>query len=338
MPAAPTLSVLLPFRDVEPTLDEAIGSVLAEREIPIELVAIDDGSRDGSRAIAEQHAAHDPRVRVITGPARGIALALRAGLEACRAPLVARMDGDDVSLPGRFGAQCALLASRPSLAVVGTRVEAFASEGELGAGLARYVAWQNALLSPEDHAREVFVEAPLCHPSVVMRRDALDAIGGYRDGDFPEDYDLWLRFALAGHAMAKTEHVGLRWRHRAGRLTFASPRYTVDRIRAIKAEHLATRIGREASRALVVWGAGPFGRRLARALEAHSIRTSAFIDIDPDKIGRVARGAPIVDETALDPTRHFVVFAVGSPGARDLVRAALGARRFVEGQDFVCAA
>ncbi len=338
MPAAPTLSVVLPFRDVEATLDEAMRSVLAEREIPIELVAIDDGSRDGSRALAEDHARRDARVRVIATPARGIALALRTGIEACQASLVARMDGDDVSLPGRFAAQCALLDARPELAVVGTRVEAFATEGEVGAGLARYVGWQNALLTAEDHAREIFVEAPLCHPSVVMRREALDAIGGYRDGDFPEDYDLWLRLALAGRPMAKTDQLGLRWRHRAGRSTFASARYAVDRIRAIKAEHLATRLRREAPRSRVIWGAGPFGRRLARALEVHDVRAVSFIDIDPRKIGRVARGAPINDAASLDPAQHFVVFAVGSPGARELVREALAQRGFVEGRDFVCAA
>ncbi len=332
----PEVSVVLPFRDVEASLAEALESVLAEHTVELELVAIDDGSHDGSSAIAAAAAARDRRVRVLPGPRRGIAQALAVGLAAARAPFVARMDGDDVSLPGRLPAQLARMRAEPALAVLGTRVDPFPDDA-VGDGLRRYVGWQNALVTPEDHAREVFVEAPLCHPSTMLRVEALRAIGGYRDGAFPEDYDLWLRLALAGHAMAKLERVGLRWRHRAGRLTFTDPRYSTENIRALKAQHLAGRLERE-PRAVVIWGAGPFGRRLARALEPHGTVVARFVDVDPRKIGRRARGAPITDAAGLDPAHHFVVFAVGSAGARALVRAALDTLGFVEGRDFLCAA
>lgn len=331
----PEVSVVLPFRDVEATLGESLESVLAERDVAIEVLAIDDGSRDGSADIATGIAARDARLRLLRTPGTGIVAALTLGVAESHAPLIARMDGDDVSLPGRLAAQRARMDSEP-LAVIGARVEAFPTELVEG-GLRRYVDWQNALLTPEDHAREVFIEAPLCHPSTMLRRDALAAIGGYREGLFPEDYDLWLRFALAGHAMAKIDGLGLRWRHRAGRLTFTDPRYAPERIRALKAEHLATRL-RSETRSVAMWGAGPFGRRLARALEPHGVRIARFVDIDVAKIGRVARGAPITSEDGLDPQKHFVVFAVGSLGARALVRDALARLHFVEGRDFLCAA
>jgi NADH/NAD ratio-sensing transcriptional regulator Rex len=97
------------------------------------------------------------------------------------------------------------------------------------------------------------------------------------------------------------------------------------------------RLSRE-TRHIAVWGAGPFGRRLARAMEPHGVRVARFVDIDPDKIGRTARGAPITAHHTLDPSEHFVVFAVGSLGARALVRDALAQLHFVEGRDFLCAA
>lgn len=336
MAASPEISVVLPFRDVEATLAEALESVLAEREVAVEVLAIDDGSRDGSRAIASEIARRDARVRLLDAHGAGLVAALGAGLGAAHGPLIARMDGDDVSLPGRLAAQRAAMHEAPTLAALGTRVEPFPAD-VVEDGLRRYVDWQNTLLTPDDHAREVFIEAPLCHPSTMLRRDALDRVGGYRDGPFPEDYDLWLRLALAGEPMAKLERLGLRWRHRAGRLTFSDPRYSIENIRALKATHLATRLARE-SRALVIWGAGPFGRRLARALEPHGVRASRFVDIDEAKIGRIARGAPITSAAELDPEKHFVVFAVGSLGARALVRDALATARFVEGRDFLCAA
>jgi hypothetical protein len=331
--APPDVSVVLPFRDVESTLGEALDGVLAERDVAIEVLAVDDGSRDGSRTVVEARARHDPRLRLLASGGRGIVAALAHGLAEARAPLVARMDGDDVSLPGRLAAQRARMLAEP-IAALGTCVDVIGPAEE---GLRRYVAWQNALLTPEDHAREIFVEAPLCHPSTMLRRDVLLAIGGYRDGPFPEDYDLWLRLVGAGHRLAKLDRALLGWRHRSGRLTFADARYSEDAIRALKAEHLALHLRRE-TRALVIWGAGPFGRRLARALEPHGVRATRFVDIDPRKIGRTARGAPIVAHDALDPSHHFVVFAVGALGARALVREALAALGFVEGRDFLCAA
>ena len=228
-------------------------------------------------------------------------------------------------------------AASPSVAAVGTRVEAFATDGDVGYGMRRYVAWQNGLVTPDDHARQLFVESPLCHPSVVLRRRALDLVGGFRDGPFPEDYDLWLRLDAAGFGLAKVPEVLLRWRHRAGRATFGDARYGLDRFFGTKAAFLAPKLAR-LGRPVAVWGAGKTGKRTARALEAHGVRASLFVDIDPRKLGGVARRAPIDDPAAVLRGRHSVVVAVGAEGARDVVRARLDARGFVEGADYFCAA
>lgn len=326
----PDVSVLLPFRDVEATLEDALRSVLDETGPRIEVLAIDDGSTDGSGAIA----AIDPRVRVVRGEGRGIALALELGRSLARAPLIARMDGDDVSLPGRLAAQAAALEREPGLAVVGGRVEAFGDA--VAEGLTRYVAWQNALLSPAEHLRDRFVEATLCHPSTMLRASALEAVGGWQGGAFAEDWDLWLRLHAAGFGLAKVERVVLRWRHRAGRATFTDPRYGEEAHRALRARHLAP-VLHAAARPLAMWGAGPVARRLARALEPHGVRFERFVEIDPRRIGGVCRGAAIVAPDGLPPG-DFVVVAVGARGARAEIRAHLVGRGRVELEDFVCAA
>lgn len=336
MTPRPDVSVVLPYRDVRTTLEEAASSVLHDRDVPIELLLVDDGSTDESARIAAALAAEDRRVRLLSTNGSGLVSALNLGLHEARAELIARMDGDDVSLPGRFAAQLEAMRAEPELAALGTRIEAFPREVVEG-GLARYVAWQNGLLLAHDHALQIFVEAPLCHPSVMMRRDVVLGLGSYRQGAFPEDYDLWLRLAAAGHPMRKLPEVFLRWRQRAGRLTFTDPRYSMDNIRALRAEHLAARLSSEA-RTLVLWGAGQTGRRLARAIEPRGIRFSRFVDIDPDKIGRVARGAPITSMEGLSAEEHFVVIGVGAAGARELVAAELRRQGFVEGRDFLAAA
>ena len=342
---ASRISVLLPFRDAAATLAEAMASVLDDLDADDELLAIDDGSSDGSADVARAIAARDTRVVLLASggsaaQAAGIAGALNRGIAAAQGALLGRMDGDDVSLRGRFAAQRALLASDASLGAVGVQVEAFPAPA---GGMQRYLAWQNALLTPADHARAIFVEAPLCHPTALIRRVALAHVGGFREVAWPQDYDLWLRLDAAGFGLAKVPRVLFRWRIHASSVTWTNPKNAAARFLEARAWFLAQRLralGRATSYA--VWGAGQTGRRLVRALEQHDLRPLAFLDIDPAKIGRRARDVVIVpaSEGIARATSGdwLLVVAVGEAGARDLVRARLGAAGLVEGTAFVCAA
>ncbi|HEY8432148.1 MAG TPA: glycosyltransferase [Sandaracinaceae bacterium] len=325
------VSVILPYRDAQDTLREALASVLAQEGVALEVLAIDDGSRDASTDIVRDLSARDARVVPLRTGGEGLVAALELGRARAKGAWIARMDADDIALPGRLAVQLDALRAMPRAGAIGTRVEPF---GEVGEGMRRYVEWQNSLVTPEDHARDLFVEAPLCHPSVMLRREALDEVGGFRDVGWAEDYDLWLRLDAAGWQLAKVPAVLLRWRRRASSATFTDPRYSAEAMRRARAAFLAPRLG---GRTVAIWGAGPTGRRLARELERHGVRASFFVDIDPRKIGRTARGAPVLGAGALVPGAHFVVVAVGAPGARELVRAELRRRGFVEGEQFVCA-
>ena len=331
----PLVSVLLPYRDVAPTIEAALRSMLDQSIASLEVLAVDDGSRDDGpgrvRAIAER----DGRVRCLAGGGRGIATALGTALRAAKGRYLARMDGDDVSLEHRLERQLEAMEKDIGLGCVGVQVEGFPRQA-VGEGMRRYIDWQNGLITPEDHARELFVEAPLCHPSVLLRRDALEDAGGWRDVPWPEDYDLWLRLDARGWGLAKVPEVLFRWRHREGRATFQDARYGLDRFREVKAEHLARRI-LATRKPFAMWGAGPTGKRTARSLEAHGLRPCWFIDIDPRKVGRTARGAPIIEAASVLPGGPFVVVAVGARGARELIRHELAARGFDEGVDYLFA-
>jgi glycosyltransferase involved in cell wall biosynthesis len=313
----------MPFRNAAATIEEAGASVLADMDGDDELVAIDDHSTDGGR----DRLPRDRRIVVLTNTGKGIVSALSAGIAASRGELLTRMDADDVSLPGRLAASRALLDRDLSLGVAATCIETIKGEG-----LAAYVSWQNATVSKEEHSNAIFVESPICHPAATIRRAALEAVGGYHDPVWPEDWDLWLRLVERAFGIAKVPEVLFRWRRHDAALTVTDPRYSEERMRECRAHYLARRLE---DRPFAIWGAGQTGRRLARALEGHAIRPRVFVDIDPKK--HKARELDVIRPEALDRDL-FVVVAVGAPGARDIVRGRLLAAGRREGIDFLCAA
>jgi glycosyltransferase involved in cell wall biosynthesis len=186
------LTVLLPVRDGEAYLDEAINSIRRQSFTDFELLVVDDGSGDRSAAIAARHAAEDPRVRLLDSPGDGLVAALNFGIAEAGADLVARMDADDIALPARFERQMARLAGEPDLLVLGTATTRIDAHGNrLGVAMPP--------LDPADVERVLERVNPIAHPTVIMRRRAVEAAGGYRPAYLrAEDYDLWLRLAERG--------------------------------------------------------------------------------------------------------------------------------------------
>jgi len=334
----PRVSALLPVRNAAETLPECLASLAAQTLADHEVLAVDDHSTDGSRAILEAAARADPRLRLLDNPGRGLVAALNAAAEAARARLVARMDADDVSHPDRLAAQAARLDDDPGLDVLGTRVRLFGGAA-LNEGMRAYVEWLNALLDHDAMARDLYVESPLAHPSVMMRASLLTGLGGYRDFDGPEDYDLWLRAHAAGARFAKLPEVLLDWRDAPGRLSRTDPRYASPRFRDVKIRALERGPLSRRPRA-VVWGAGPVGKGWSKALAARGHEVAAFVEVHPGRLGQRIHGRPVVPvdaATALgDDLLHLA--AVGQPGAREEIRrhaARIGLR---DGHDLIAVA
>ncbi len=334
---SPRVSVLLPVRDASRTLDECLASLGAQTLSDHEVIAVDDHSTDGSRARLDRAAREDERVRVLDNPGRGLVAALNAGAAAARAPLVARMDADDVCRPDRLRAQAARLDAESDLAVLGTRVR-LAGEVRANAGMRAYVDWLNALVDHDAIVRDLYVESPLAHPTVMLRARLLARLGGYRAFEGPEDYDLWLRAHAAGARFAKLPEVLLDWRDGPDRLSRTDPRYAPERFRDVKLAALeAGPLLRHP--AAVVWGAGPVGKGWSRALAARGHRVAAFVEVHPRRLGQRIHGVPVVPvEAAVSAPDLLHLAAVGRPGARAEIRrlaARLGLR---DGDDLIAVA
>lgn len=337
----PAVSVLMPCFNAAKTLDEALLSLEAQTLQDFEIVAVDDGSTDKTGCILRRWSERDPRLRVITTNHGGIIAALNIGLQSCRAEMIARMDTDDRCLPRRLEQQYEYLQAHPQVDLVSCRVQGF-PPGQVRQGFEIYLQWLNGLLSDEDIRREIFVESPLPHPSVMVRKEILERAGGYQEHGWPEDYDLWLRLYLQGARFAKLPQVLLEWREHPARLTRTDSRYSLENFIRAKAHYLA--LGPLSGRdAVLIWGAGMVGRRLGKQLQRLAAPLVAYIDIDPRKIGRQRRGLPILaPEALLDCWSRYrrpaLLAAVGARGARQLIRSRLQTMGLVEGKDWWSAA
>ncbi|TMA63664.1 MAG: glycosyltransferase family 2 protein [Deltaproteobacteria bacterium] len=229
--------MLLPAFDAEATIGACLRSIERQLEPRWECIVVDDGSSDGTLARARSFAERDARFRVVAAPHRGLIEALNVGLDRCRAPLVARMDADDLMHRARLREQLAALESAPDLAAVGCHVRLFPRR-TLRDRRRAYELWLNAIDSPRRVREEAFVECPVAHPTLMIRREILADLG-YRDRGWPEDYDLVLRLLCAGHDVGVVPRRLLAWRDGPVRLSRTADRYGLDRFTACKAAFLA---------------------------------------------------------------------------------------------------
>lgn len=329
MPSSPPrVSILLPVWNEEKRLARALRSLLRQTCDDWECIIIDDGSDDDTPVIAAQVAAADARFVVHRQARAGLVAALTHGLTRCRAPYVARMDGDDVSHPRRLDEQAGFLDTHPDIGAVSSLVRLFPRRA-LRVGLLRYERWLNSLLTPEDIAADMFVECPLAHPSVMLRRAVLDAAGGYENHGWPEDYDLFLRLHARGVRFAKIARPLFFWCDRPERYSRTHPACTVDAFIRCKLHHLRPLVNGP----LAVRGAGPTGRQLMRRMRALGWDVRLLVDVAIDRIGQRIDGLTVVAPD--DPVARDLplVVAVGVEGARAEIRAELRAQGRREGRD-----
>ncbi|MEX2445069.1 MAG: glycosyltransferase family 2 protein [Alkalispirochaeta sp.] len=352
------ISVLLPVYNAAATIDAALRSILQQDISNFELIVVDDGSTDGTSPVLERlvaagggpgaggHTPDDhrvgagPHLTVIRTAHRGLVPALTTGWEASRGQYIARMDADDTCDPARLRLQADFLDSHPEIGVVGTA--ATMPPNADNEGYRRYTRWVNGLHHWRQIRRAQFIESPLIHPTVMFRREVMERCGGYREGPFPEDYELWLRWFSQGVRAAALSQPLLTWNDFPGRVSRTPAAVqSRDSFYRVKGSYLARAVEQHRQgRPILIWGAG---RRTRRRMEsfgtALSTPIAAFIDL------REAPAAPFLQETypVLSPERvpppkdAYIVAAVGSRGVRGRIAAFLARRGYRYERDWIAA-
>ena len=292
----------MPVRDGERFVGEAVESVLGQTLADLELVVVDDGSTDSTPVLLAGFARADTRVRVRTQAMDGLTSTLNAGCALVRAPLIARMDADDVALPDRLERQVAFLDAHPDVALLGGGIVLV---DEAGREFDR---------EPGRAAPDLSERNELVHGTVVMRADAFRALGGYRL-DQSEDYDLWLRFEEQHRAAALAEPV-IRYRFHPGQFSVTKLERQALGARCVRAAAGARRAGKpdpldgvERLDAAVAARLGVSQEDVDRDVIVDAVQWSATLR----RVGRDAEAEALLDTAASVP---------GAPARRTLARRA----------------
>jgi len=332
------ISVALPCYNSCEGLGACLESLLAQTWVDFEVVAVNDGSTDGTSDLLRRFAARDERIRVFDRPHAGVVQAMNFALEQCRGEYVARMDSDDVCLPERLALQKAHLDRHPYIGLVGGRVR-FGGDPVAGRGYKAYVDWTNTLVTEADISLSRFVESPYANPSIMLRKELVSRCGPFYDGPFPEDYEFLLRLMAAGVRMDKIPQDVLIWNDPPSRLTRTDSRYTPDAFYRTKARYLARWLASRGIARVSIIGGGRIARRRALMLEEHGIFIERWLEVDPDKIGQRASGRPVCSWHEVGaPQGEFLLSFVGSRGAGARIALELEERGWIAGIHFLLAA
>lgn len=222
----PRVSVIMPAYNCRRFVREAAASILAQTFADFEFIIIDDGSTDGTTDELKSLAATDARIRLVSRPNTGYTKALIEAMSLATAPLIARMDADDVSMPDRLALQVAKFDAEPDLVLLGG---SFLFIDDVGRHLKQFNP-------PADHKQLDHLAFtggnPFCHPLVMFRRETYGRVGGYDPAFEPsEDIDLWLKMAEVGRVSCLPDLL-LLYRQHAGSVSEQRQKRQIERIRA----------------------------------------------------------------------------------------------------------
>lgn len=329
----PEISVILPFFNAEKTLESAIKSILNQSFQDFELLLIDNNSTDSSFSIAEKLAETDSRIFLLKEEKQGVANAMNCGLQNVSGKFLARMDADDISMPRRLEKQLQFINNNPEIGFIGSDVK-YIPHNENTAGFKRFVDWANSFHSSKEIELNRFVEIPIVNPTIFFRRELFEKYGGCFDGDFPEDYEMQLRYLEAGVKTAKLNEPLLEWHDYSTRLTRTDERYSTEAFLKTKAKYFKSWSERNNSfhPNIWVWGAGRKTRQRAKLLESEGVIIDGFIDIVKNK---TTKKKTIHFAEIPKPGKIFIVSMVTKLGAREQIKEFLLKGKYVEGEDFI---
>lgn len=313
MTEPPIVSIIMPVFNGELHLTQALDSIVKQTWEQWELIAIDDGSTDGTAAILSSFEKKDQRIKILSIEHGGVIQALQAGQTQIRGDFVTRMDADDLMPKDKLANLIQPIlknASTPQISV--GKVKYFSDEQQgLGDGYRRYERWLNGNLMANDPYEEIFRECVIPSPNWMMNTATFQAIGGFDDLSYPEDYHFCFRCRLNGIKISPVDTITHLWRDWPDRSTRTADHYKDNLFFNLKARFYAQDKPYPENTTLV-WGAGNKGKALVRALLDQGVNFEWTCE-NPRKIDHHIYGVQIKEPSLETMSGVNVLIAVSNP-------------------------
>ena len=331
--AIPKVSVILPFFNAATTLGRAMESIASQSLSDFECILINNNSTDEGVEIAKVWVKKDERFILIHEKKQGVMFASNTGSEKARGKYIARMDADDWAYPDKLKLQVSFLDANPDYGAVAGIVEHI-PHSENAKGFARYVDWVNSVQTYQEILNSRFIESPIPNPSAMWRKEVAEKHGMYKSGDFPEDYEMWLRWLSKGVKISKLSDTVLKWHDSDTRLTRTNPIYSDSAFYRIKTKYLADWLKKNNPfyPKITIWGASRISRRRARLLIQYGIEIEYYIDT---KRGRQLDKEVMYYSEIPPPGKLFILTYIKQMNARDEIQKFLHSKGYQEGVDYL---
>ncbi len=329
----PLISVIIPFYNSEATLKRALLSIQLQTFETFECIMVDNNSTDNSSSIALEFVNSDSRFILLSETKQGVVYASNAAYDKSKAQYIARMDSDDESYPNRLKLQYDFLENNMDYGAVGSLVD-YAPHKDNTEGFYSFVQWANSIQSSEQIHLRRFMELPIINPSAMWRRDISEEHGMYHNGDFPEDYEMWLRWLNNGVKIGKVAERLLKWYDSDSRLTRTDKIYSLESFYKVKTPFLVEFLKKTNPLfpKVAIWGASKTSRKRAKLLEDHGIEICCYIDITKKR----QLEDPLLYYRDLPPKGQlYILVYVKQEVMRINIEKFLLKNSYSEGQDFI---
>jgi glycosyltransferase involved in cell wall biosynthesis len=326
------ISIIMPVKNAVPFLQECMNSILMQEGVHWELIAVDDHSSDKSLEILSQFAELDQRIHLVVNSGEGIIAALQTGYALSKGEMIHRMDADDVMPLNKLKLLSQQLTNAGKGYVATGLVKYFSAEG-VSDGYQTYEHWLNRLCREDNHWHAIYKECVIASPAWMLYREDFEACGGFNSTIYPEDYDLVFRFYKAAYQVSSVLETVHLWRDHSERSSRNHPNYQQNAFFKIKI-HYFFKLDRDSARPLVVWGAGPKGKVMAKLLQEKNEKF-VWASNNPNKNGHDIYGQIMqsIDEIMCLP-RPQILITVAQRKAQGEIRAYLDEHKLEEYQDY----
>lgn len=283
------ISIIMPLRNAGLYITEALQSVQAQDYKQWECHIINDHSKDTSAEQVEHLAQQDARIHLHNNAGRGIIDALQTGLRRAQGSWVSRFDADDIMPAGRLQLLAKALSNSPEGTVVTGLVQYFADYA-ITPGYQRYENWLNEVNRSGRQRENMYRECTIASPNWLISRSDLEAAGGFEGLDYPEDYDLTLRWYAAGYHFKVVPKLTLHWREHGARTSRNARAYKQKAFFELKVRRFLQIDKRDVP--LVLWGTGQKGKLSAKILDRYAVPFQ-WMALHPEWHPQGLQGKPI---------------------------------------------